>query len=102
MPLSPKMRPSSRSPVAPRGQHDAAAGDEVYGEVPRAGVELVAADLGREQAPREATEAELVVRGGRGGSGACVGVEAGEREEEGRGGGWASGCGGGGGRSDQE
>jgi hypothetical protein len=53
----------------------------IYGEVPRAGVELVAADLGREQAPREATEAELVVRGGTSGSGACVGVEAGEREE---------------------
>lgn len=67
--------------VAPRGQHDAAAGGEVYGEVPRSGVEGVAADVGREQAPREAAEAELVVGGG----GAGAGVGAGEREEEGRG-----------------
>jgi hypothetical protein len=64
--------------VAPRGQHDAAAGDEVYGaKSPRAGVERVAADVGREQAPREAAEAELVIRGGGGGSGADVDVGAG-------------------------
>lgn len=69
--------------VAPRRQHDAAAGVEVYGEVPRAGIERVAANVGREQAAREATEAELVVRGGVGGG--PGGVGAGEQEEEGRG-----------------
>ena len=67
--------------VAPRRQHDAAAGVEVDGEVPRAGVERVPANVGREQAAREAAEAELVVGGGVGPGG----VGAGEREEEGRG-----------------
>lgn len=69
--------------VAPRGQHDPAAGAEVDGEVPGAGVKRVGPHVGREQAAREAPEAELVVRGGVGrGRG---GVRAGEREQERRG-----------------
>lgn len=62
--------------VAPRGQHDAAAGAEVDGEVPGAGVERVGPHVGREQAAREAPEAELVVRGGGGV------LRAGEREQQ--------------------
>lgn len=45
------------SEVVSRGQHDAAARIEIYGEVPGAGVERVAADVGRKQAAREAAEA---------------------------------------------
>jgi hypothetical protein len=54
------------SEVAPVGQHDAAAGAEVDGEVPEANVEHVGTRVGLEQATREAPEAELVVRGGGG------------------------------------
>ena len=74
--------------VAPRGQHDAAAGAEVDGEVPGAGVERVGPHVGREQAPREPPEAELVVRGGVGGRGQVGGgggggvLRAGQREQQ--------------------
>lgn len=69
--------------VAPRGEHDAAAGVEVDGEVPGGGVERVGPHVGREQAPREAPEAELVVRGGGGrGHGDGGGVRAGQREQQ--------------------
>jgi hypothetical protein len=52
--------------VAPHGQHDAAAGAKVGGEVPGASVECVGTRVGQEQAARETPEAELVVRCGGG------------------------------------
>jgi hypothetical protein len=65
--------------VVPRWQHDAAGSFEVHREVPGPGVERVAPHVGREEAPREAPEAELVVRGGGGRRGE---VRAREREDE--------------------
>jgi hypothetical protein len=52
--------------VAPHGQHDAPAGVEVDGKVPKAGVKYVGTRVGREQAAWEAPEAEVVLRGGGG------------------------------------
>ena len=52
--------------VAPHGQHDAPTGAEVDGEVLTAGVKCVGTRVGREQATREAPEAEVMVRGGGG------------------------------------
>ena len=52
--------------VAPRGQHDAAAGAEVDSEVPGADIEHVGTCVGQKQVQREALEAELVVHGGGG------------------------------------
>jgi hypothetical protein len=59
------------SEVVPCGENDAAAAVQVYREVPGPGVERVAPHVGREQPPREAPEADPVVRGGRGVPGLC-------------------------------
>lgn len=75
--------------VAPRGEHDPAAGGEVHGEVPRPGVQRVPAHVRRQQAQREPAVPELVVRGD---VAVAAGVGADDREgrrreEEERGGG---------------